>query len=547
MAVLEKKTTKSKNGQEMDVKSLQNYLKLFGYLDLGRHESDNFAISKDIGLEKCEDGQFDEATRNALKKFQLMYGLKDSGELDEHTVNLMNMPRCGCPDNPNKVFSMQANPQFAEFVLQGSRWPGNHVTYNFSNFTADLTQNIIINTLRVAFTTWSNVCNLTFTEISGTGDITIAFATGNHGDGFPFDGPSNVLAHGFYPQFGGDLHFDDAEMWTTNGTSGIDLLTVAIHEIGHTLGLNHSAISGAIMFAFYGGVRTNLHSDDVAGITAIYGTRTSKATLKDTSITSPSFTTFNNRGFIGWTGTNAAHNLNVMVTDNMRVWSNKVVLSDTSLSGPALTVFNNRLYIAWRGVGNNALNVMSSADGFNWGNKVTLNETTFFRPALGVYNGKLVIAWTGTDAQRRLNIIQSTNGTAWANKMTLGDTSIEGPELCTLGSNLLMTWSGTDAQRHVNVMAFNGVSWFNKVTLNETSSVSPSIENVNGRIYLSWTGTNAARNLNTLISSNGVTFFGKIIYGDTSPFGPTIGAFRNVPVLSWTGTDAARSLNAMSI
>lgn len=558
MAVLEKKSFKLKAGLKLgasgtDVKKLQEYLKKFGYLEVDHPNADNFSTARDIRLEKCTAGKFDEPTQTAVKKFQSFYGVKDTGDLDEDTLHLMEMPRCGCPDNPNKMFRMVASPAVSEFVAQGNRWVGSNVTYNFVNFTGDLTQQVIIDNIREAFTKWSNICNMTFTEISSTGDIAISFVTGNHGDGNPFDGPGSILAHGFYPPpnggaIAGDLHFDDAETWTTNNPpTGIDFLSVAVHEIGHTLGLDHSANTNAIMYAFYSGIKRNLHSDDVAGMSSIYGARTSKATLRDTSMTSPSFTTFNNRGYLAWTGTNAQHNLNVMRTDNLRVYFGKIILGETSLSGPALTVFNNRLYIAWRGVNNNQLNVMSSADGVNWVNKVTLGETTFFRPALGVYNGKLVLAWTGTDAARRLNIIQSSNGTSWGGKITLGDTSIEGPELCTLGVNLLMTWSGTDAQHRVNVMTFNGATWFNKVTLGETSNVSPSIENVSGRIYLSWTGTDAANRLNTLMSLNGVNFFGKVTYGDTSFFGPTVAAFRASPVLTWTGKDAARSLNILSI
>ena len=93
----------------------------------------------------------------------------------------------------------------------------------------------------------------------------------------PFDGPSGVLAHAFYPPpnsgaLSGDVHFDEAETWTVNlPPSGIDLVTVAGHEIGHALGLAHSNVNGALMFAFYGGAHRKLESDDIAGIQAIYG------------------------------------------------------------------------------------------------------------------------------------------------------------------------------------------------------------------------------------------------------------------------------------
>src|SRR5437016_4802236 len=66
----------------------------------------------------------------------------------------------------------------------------------------------------------------------------------------------------------GDVTFNTGQTW--NVGSNYDLFTVAMHEIGHALGLDHSTALGAVMAAAYGGVQKGLSSDDIAGIRNIY-------------------------------------------------------------------------------------------------------------------------------------------------------------------------------------------------------------------------------------------------------------------------------------
>lgn len=71
---------------------------------------------------------------------------------------------------------------------------------------------------------WSDVADISFQQVREANtlvNIDIKFATGEHGDSLPFDGPGRVLAHAYYPRFGGDAHFDETESWTFNKYTGI--------------------------------------------------------------------------------------------------------------------------------------------------------------------------------------------------------------------------------------------------------------------------------------------------------------------------------------
>jgi hypothetical protein len=70
------------------------------------------------------------------------------------------------------------------------------------------------------------------------------------------------------------MHFDDAELWAlAAGARQFDTETVALHEIGHLLGLDHSTVPRSVMFPTYGGARRALSQDDIAGIRSLYGRR----------------------------------------------------------------------------------------------------------------------------------------------------------------------------------------------------------------------------------------------------------------------------------
>ena len=160
------------------------------------------------------------------------------------------------------------------YVLLGSVWSDTTLHFCVSSFTTDLSQAQVTAAMDNAARQWSSVSGISILRTDcSTADIVIDFAAGAHGDGYPFDGSGvggrNVLAHAFAPP-DGRVHFDEADTWSDNGT-GFDLETVAVHELGHALGLDHSTDRNAVMFASYGGIRRTLDQDDIDGIEALYG------------------------------------------------------------------------------------------------------------------------------------------------------------------------------------------------------------------------------------------------------------------------------------
>lgn len=81
-----------------------------------------------------------------------------------------------------------------------------------------------------------------------------------------------ALAHAFFP-CRGEAHFDMAERWTLHSRKGHNLFMVVAHEIGHTLGLEHSPLRQALMSPYYRklGKALVLSWDDIIAVQQLYG------------------------------------------------------------------------------------------------------------------------------------------------------------------------------------------------------------------------------------------------------------------------------------
>jgi hypothetical protein len=135
-----------------------------------------------------------------------------------------------------------------------------------------------------AFAVWEKVANVNFSLVSDNGaNLGVSGNQQNDarfGDirigGYAMSG--SILAVAYLPPSAnggtdaGDLFINTSQSWQINGTT-YDLMTVAIHEIGHALGMAHSTDTSAAMYPAYTTTKEAVDSDDIAGIRSLYNSR----------------------------------------------------------------------------------------------------------------------------------------------------------------------------------------------------------------------------------------------------------------------------------
>ncbi|MGW5918515.1 RICIN domain-containing protein [Nocardia fluminea] len=251
---------------------VQQFLRQFGYLTA----DPAVPPGEDDAAREKMTGVLDADTSAALARYQSVHGLSVTGLFDSDTRAMMLQPRCLLPD-PEPGIAPRSS-------VVSCRWGKSDFSYAFDAGTADIPGDNERQAVRAAFITWSAAAPIAFREVatSASPDLLIRWGNSNCGDtNMTATSTGDVLAHCDYPPRCGvygqalprPLHFDDQEhTWVVGlGAACFDVETVALHEIGHFLGLQHS-VAGTVMQpnTAADSIRRVLTADDIEGVRRLF-------------------------------------------------------------------------------------------------------------------------------------------------------------------------------------------------------------------------------------------------------------------------------------
>ena len=202
---------------------------------------------------------------------------------------------CWKPWNPPQVLrsltsGLNLGDVIVSFTLEGPRWQAQPITWAFATyqyasdlatapFSHVMVPGVIAAEVAQAFSTWADVSGLALQQVTDSSAPSIRVGFGAFNPAITHQlGQTNYRYSGssFAPDVVVRLEDPTETPYSVQGSDlviggyGATVLQLALHEVGHALGLGHSASASDIMYSVASASNRSLSASDIEGIHTLY-------------------------------------------------------------------------------------------------------------------------------------------------------------------------------------------------------------------------------------------------------------------------------------
>uniref|UniRef100_A0A7E4ZV99 ZnMc domain-containing protein n=1 Tax=Panagrellus redivivus TaxID=6233 RepID=A0A7E4ZV99_PANRE len=239
---MQRAENKNKLKVTVDEEFVKTYLRTFGYLNASLEDPTNEDMSE------------------AVTAFQTFMGIPSTGVMNGATASLMARKRCGNKD---------VHP-----VLDTPLWKQDYLTWNITHFPTSISEEKLRELIQQAFSAWEVVINVSFIELPDASNADIVISFEHLENDWQNDATHLTIGRASGPIASRVWLSADEEYTTDPADDGILLFNVLVHELGHVLGLRHSADANSVMHPLFdramGKAHPEITNDDVERIRTFY-------------------------------------------------------------------------------------------------------------------------------------------------------------------------------------------------------------------------------------------------------------------------------------
>ncbi|WP_406383183.1 matrixin family metalloprotease [Streptomyces sp. NBC_00117] len=446
----------------------------------------------------------------------------------------------------------------------GGRWLRTALTFSINSNNAGPIQPADVGlAISAALMAWQSASGFLFSfqPVPAGGDIQVSF--GDSGLNTKFGKAGDTAGSAGYPgsPHSGQVHFDSAELWTRDS-----LTSVAIHEIGHALGLSHSNNPNSVMYPISPpALMVDAESRDA--LNNLYGWSPQELLTDRGTSDRPAlavagqvhFTSSDEKLRMVWRG----------IPDDDSLFESELVGNEWtpqqpiqgafgSKYSPALTAIpvgdapSTGLLMAWRGIPDDDSLYWSMDDGTGWTAPTpTPDVGSNDRPSLATFSVPHM-AWQGIPGDDGIYWSRFTSGEWEPQKNIRGVGTSGGPSLVQFQDRLYIFWKGIEGDSNIYYSWFDDANpiwrpqqtvWYadteveGGVPVNVGTSDGPSATVHGNRILLAWKGIEGDAGI-YFSFFDGKEFTGQInVRGVGTSRGPAVCTFNGTVHMVWQGVE----------